>query len=91
MAGTVTSSNGTTLHPRPTIESPVNAADVAIDVPAQVLHGSADRILPITATGGQKLAEVLPDSRLVVVEGGPHCLLWTHAEEVDQALLEVLG
>ena len=62
-----------------------------VDVPALVLHGDADRILPISATGGPILAETLPGSRLVVVEGGPHGLLWTHAEEVNRALLDFVS
>ena len=62
-----------------------------VDVPALVLHGDADRILPISATGGQHLADALPGSQLVVVDGAPHGLLWTHAEEVNRALLDFLG
>jgi non-heme chloroperoxidase len=60
-----------------------------IDVPALVLHGDADRILPIDATGA-RLHEALQGSRYVVVKGGPHGLIWTHAEEVNRALLEFL-
>ena len=60
-------------------------------MPTLVLHGDADRILPIAATGGPRLAEAIPGSRLVVVEGAPHGLLWTHAEEVNEALLDFLG
>ena len=59
-----------------------------IDVPSLVLHGTADRILPISATGGPRLAQALPGSTLVVVEGAPHGLLWTHAEDVNRALLD---
>jgi pimeloyl-ACP methyl ester carboxylesterase len=62
-----------------------------IDVPTLVLHGDADRILPITATGGPRLAEAIPGSRLVVVEGAPHGLLWTHADEVNRALLDFVS
>jgi hypothetical protein len=62
-----------------------------VDVPAMVLHGNADRILPISATGGPHLAEALPGSQLVVVEGAPHGLLWTHAEEVNRALLDFVA
>lgn len=62
-----------------------------VDVPALVLHGDADRILPISAVGGPILAEALPGSQLVVVEGAPHGLLWTHAEEVNRALLDFLA
>jgi non-heme chloroperoxidase len=60
-----------------------------VDVPALVLHGDADRILPIDATGA-RLHEAIQGSRYVVVKGGPHGLIWTHAEEVNRALLEFL-
>ena len=62
-----------------------------VDVPALVLHGDADRILPISATGGPILAEAIPGSTLVVVEGAPHGLLWTHADEVNRALLDFVA
>jgi non-heme chloroperoxidase len=26
-----------------------------------------------------------------VVEGGPHCITWTHAEQVNRELLSFLG
>ena len=61
-----------------------------IDVPTLVVHGGADRILPLAATG-TRTNELVTGSRLVVVEGGPHGLNWTHAEEVNRALLGFLG
>ncbi len=61
-----------------------------IDVPTLVIHGDADRILPIAATG-KRTQELVKGSRLVVVEGGPHGLTWTHAEKVNRALLNFLG
>lgn len=61
----------------------------AIDVPALVVHGTADRILPIDATA-RRLRESMPDATYVEVEGAPHGLLWTHAEEVNEALLGFL-
>ncbi|MFZ4203884.1 alpha/beta fold hydrolase [Streptomyces griseoincarnatus] len=65
-------------------------ADLAkIDVPALILHGTADRILPIEATG-EPFHRALPQAEYVVVEGAPHGLLWTHAQEVTDALLAFL-
>ena len=61
-----------------------------VDVPALVVHGNADRILPLAATG-VPLHERLRGSRLVVVEGGPHGLIWTHAQQVNRELLALLG
>ncbi|MGW8790033.1 alpha/beta fold hydrolase [Streptomyces althioticus] len=66
-------------------------ADVAkIDVPALILHGTADRILPIEATG-EPFHQALPQAEYVVIEGAPHGLLWTHAQEVTDALLAFLA
>lgn len=61
-----------------------------IDVPTLVIHGDADRILPLDATG-KRIIEYVKGSRLVVISGGPHGLNWTHAEQVNRALLEFLG
>jgi len=66
-------------------------ADVAkIDVPALILHGTGDRILPIDATG-RPFHALLPSAEYVEIEGAPHGLLWTHHEEVTSALLAFLA
>ena len=65
--------------------------DVArIDVPTLIMQGDADRILPISATG-QRTAKLIEGARLVVVRDGPHCIPWTHAEEVNAGLLSFLA
>jgi len=58
-----------------------------IDVPVLVMHGDADRVLPLEKTG-QRLPALLKDAQLVVVEGGPHAIPWTHAAQVNAALLD---
>jgi non-heme chloroperoxidase len=60
-----------------------------VDVPTLVIHGDADRILPITASG-LRTAKLIKGARLSVVKDGPHCITWTHAEQVNGALLEFL-
>jgi len=66
-------------------------ADLArIDVPTLVLHGDADRILPIDASG-RRTAAMIRGSRLAIVKDGPHCITWTHAEEVNRELVAFLG
>jgi non-heme chloroperoxidase len=60
-----------------------------INVPTLVIHGDADRILPISATGS-RTAKLVKGARLVVVKDGPHCVTWTHADVVTAALLEFL-
>jgi pimeloyl-ACP methyl ester carboxylesterase len=62
----------------------------AAGLPTLVLHGTADNILPIDATG-RPFSRALPEATYVEVEGAPHGLLWTHAEEVNAALLELLA
>jgi non-heme chloroperoxidase len=61
-----------------------------VDVPTLVLQGDADRILPITATGF-RTAKLIKGARQLVVKDGPHCITWTHAEEVNAALVSFLG
>ena len=61
-----------------------------IDVPTLVMHGDGDRILPITASGS-KTAELIKGARLLVVKDGPHCITWTHADEVNAELMNFLG
>jgi peroxiredoxin len=61
----------------------------SIDVPALILHGTADNILPIDATG-RRFKDLLPEATYVELEGAPHGLLWTHGAEVNEALLAFL-
>jgi len=61
-----------------------------IDVPTLVIQGDADRILPIAATG-RRTAKLIKGAREVVVKDGPHCITWTHEEEVNTELLSFLG
>jgi non-heme chloroperoxidase len=61
-----------------------------IDVPALVIHGDADRILPITASG-PRTAKLIKGARLSIVKDGPHCITWTHADEVNTELVNFLG
>ena len=66
-------------------------ADIpAVDVPALILHGTADNILPIDKTA-RKFAQLLPAATYAEVEGAPHGLLWTHADEVNEHLLGFLA
>jgi non-heme chloroperoxidase len=55
-------------------------------VPVLVVQGTEDRITPPGASGN-RLAALLADARLVLIPGGPHAILWTHAAEVNRALL----
>ena len=61
-----------------------------IDVPALIVHGTADNILPIDATG-REFAKALPGAEYVEIEGAPHGMLWTHGAEINEALLAFLN
>lgn len=60
-----------------------------IEVPTLVVHGDADRILPLAATG-TRTQELVKGSRLAVIEGGPHGLNWTHADQLNTELVNFL-
>jgi non-heme chloroperoxidase len=60
-----------------------------IDVPMLVVQGDADQVLPIDKTG-KRLPDLINDLQLAVIEGGPHAIAWTHADQVNTALLDFL-
>jgi non-heme chloroperoxidase len=60
-----------------------------IDVPVLIVQGDADRVLPYPVTGA-RLEKMLPGSRMVTLPGAPHGIPWTHADEVNGAILEFL-
>ena len=55
-----------------------------------VIQGDADRILPFPKTG-KRLPDLVDDCELVVIEGGPHAIAWTHANQVKEPLLQFIG
>jgi pimeloyl-ACP methyl ester carboxylesterase len=57
-----------------------------IDIPVLVLHGTEDRVLPIEACGPRS-HELIAKSEYVAIDGAPHGLCWTHADEVNAQLL----
>ncbi len=60
-----------------------------IKIPTLVIHGDADKIVPL-ASSGARIPALAPSAKLHVVKDGPHGLIWTHATEVNTALLEFL-
>jgi len=61
-----------------------------ISIPVLVIHGDQDRVLPYQATS-RRLPALLANARSTVIAGGPHAIIWTHADEVNQALLDFIG
>ena len=60
-----------------------------IDVPVLVIHGDADQVLPLDKTAS-RLPALIKDIQLTIVEGGPHAIPWTHADQVNTALLDFI-
>jgi pimeloyl-ACP methyl ester carboxylesterase len=66
-------------------------ADVAaVTVPTLVIHGDSDAVVPFEVSG-KRAHEAIAGSELVLVEGGPHGLNLSHAEEFNRALLGFLS
>lgn len=66
-------------------------ADIpSVTVPALIVHGTADNILPIDSTG-RLFKDLLPQATYVEIDGAPHGMLWTHGDEVNEALLAFLA
>jgi non-heme chloroperoxidase len=71
----------------PTWETDFRGDLVKIDVPILVVQGDADRVLPFDKTG-KRLPALIRDMELVVIDGGPHAIAWTHADQVNRALMD---
>lgn len=61
-----------------------------LEVPTLVIHGEADRIVPLAAAG-ERTASLVKGARLAVIKDGPHAVTWTHSEEVNSQLVNFLG
>ena len=59
------------------------------DVPTLILHGDADRILPPDATS-RRQAKMIKNVKFVELPGGPHGVLWTHADRINTELVRFL-
>jgi non-heme chloroperoxidase len=62
----------------------------ASGLPSLIVHGTEDRILPIDVTG-RPFHAAFPEAEYVEIEGAPHGMLWTHADEVNAALLKFVA
>jgi pimeloyl-ACP methyl ester carboxylesterase len=61
----------------------------AFTIPTLVIHGDSDAIVPFEVSG-QRTAEAIPNSKLVLVQAAPHGLNVTHAETFNAELLAFL-
>ena len=74
----------------PTWETDFRADLPKIDVPMLVIQGNDDRVLPYPKTG-ERLPGLISDLQTVVIDGGPHAIAWTHADQVNSALQKFLA
>jgi pimeloyl-ACP methyl ester carboxylesterase len=74
----------------PTWQTDFRADLAKIEVPMLVIQGDDDQVLPYAKTG-QRLSGLIRDVQTVVIAGGPHAIAWTHAEQVNRALLQFLA
>ncbi len=58
-------------------------------MPTLVIHGDSDAVVPFEVSG-KRSAALIPGAQLHVVEGGPHGINASHAEEFNRVLLEFL-
>jgi non-heme chloroperoxidase len=65
-------------------------ADLAkFDIPTLVVHGDADRIVPLEVSG-QRAHAMIAGSRLEVLKGAPHGFAATHAQQLNALMLDFL-
>jgi len=60
-----------------------------IDVPALVLHGEDDQIVPVK-NSAQKSAKLIKGAKEIYYPGAPHGITATHQDRVNSDLLEFL-
>jgi non-heme chloroperoxidase len=73
----------------PTWETDFRADLPKIEVPMLVIHGDDDQVLPFSKTG-ERLTGLISNVQTAVIAGGPHAIPWTHAEQVNNALLKFM-
>ena len=56
-----------------------------INVPTLIIHGDADKIVPMGASG-EEAARLVPNSRFLVYPGAPHGLFYTYKDRLNQDL-----
>ena len=65
--------------------------DVAkINVPALIIHGSADKTVPVKATS-DRAAQLITNNQYVVYDGAPHGLFYTHKERLNEDLISFIS
>lgn len=58
----------------------------AVNVPTLIIHGDADKTVPIEPTGEQS-ARLIPDNSFIRYEGAPHGFFFTEKDRLNKDLL----
>ena len=61
----------------------------AITVPTLIIHGDADKTVPIEISS-RKATTLIPNNKFVVYEGAPHGLFYTHRERLNMDLVSFI-
>lgn len=61
----------------------------SINIPVLIIHGDADKIVPIDSSS-DLTAELIQNAEYLVYEGAPHGLFYTNKEQLNQDLLEFI-
>lgn len=61
----------------------------AIDVPVLIIHGDADKTVPIESSS-DLTAKALPNAEYIVYEGAPHGLFYTNKDALNEDLLRFI-
>lgn len=61
-----------------------------LEIPVLVIHGDSDKTVPYAASGA-RMGDLIKDCHIKVIIGGPHGILWTHAEDVNQELVSFIN
>ena len=71
------------------VEEDFRAEMRRIETPTLIIHGDRDRSAPIELTG-KPSAQLIPGCRLLVYEGAPHGLMFTHVDRLHADILRFL-
>ena len=71
------------------VEADFRAEMRRVEVPTLLIHGDRDRSTPLELTG-KPSAELIPNCRLLVYEGAPHGLMFTHMDRLHADILRFM-
>lgn len=62
----------------------------AVTVPTLIIHGDADKVVPIEISGNLT-SKAIPHAQYIVYEGAPHGLFFTHKERLNADLIAFIS